>query len=122
MKTESTFEKRIIRHFRSMGWFAAHLNGSPGWPDVIATYHGRVRFFELKSLRVADWRELEMKSIFEQSQYAFVIANPMVEVMALLATDDGDFIFHLSPETAKRIPDGLRFRDIGIQPWRCNAD
>jgi len=118
-KSESTFEKRVIRHFRSIGWFAAHLNGSPGWPDVIATEYGKVRFFELKSLRVADWKEIEMRTIFEQSQPAFVIANPMIDVMALIATDDGDFIFHLSVDIAKRITEGLRFRDITIQPWRC---
>lgn len=118
-KTESIFEKRVIRHFRSIGWFAAHLNGPAGWPDVIATEYGKVRFFELKSLRVANWKELEMRTVFEQSQPAFVIANPMVDVMVLLATDDGDFIFTLTQDIAKKIPDGLRFRNITIQPWRC---
>jgi hypothetical protein len=117
MKSESTFEKRVIRHFRSIGWWAAHLNGSPGWPDVIAIAGRRVRLFELKSLKYADWPQMRLDNVFEQSQGAFVIANPMLDVMALIATDDGDFIFHLSREIAERIPQGIRFRDITLQPW-----
>ena len=119
---ESTFEKQVIRHFRSIGYFAAHLNGTEGIPDLIVLRAGRFRLFELKIVHINAWRELAMHTIFERSQPAFALANPELEIMALISTDDGIFIFCMTEKIAKKIPDGLRFRDITLQPWKMQND
>lgn len=115
--TEKTFEDRVIMLFKKAGWWAAHLNGPEGYPDIIAVNHGQCRFFELKSLHRADWGEMRVSDALELSQAAFVIKNPMVNVQLLVKTDDGCFIAPLSPEIAVRVSEGLRFRDMTMQPW-----
>jgi hypothetical protein len=111
---ESTFEKSILKQLRASGYFAAHLGGGPGWPDVIAIKDHRYECYELKVLRWNNWREHKMNEVFELSQPAFVLKYPMLKLSALIMTNNGIFVAGLSALEAELIPQGARF---GLLPW-----
>jgi len=117
---ESTFEKRVMKTLRAQGCFVAHFGGPEGWCDLISIKHHSARLFELKSIREKNWEQMELRDVFELSQPAFIIANPMLHIMALIQTIDGVFMFGLTQEIARKIPQGIRFNEIGFQPWDCH--
>jgi hypothetical protein len=117
---ESTFEKRILKQLRASGYFAAHLDGGPGWPDVIAIKDHRYECFELKVLRWHNWRDHKMNEVFELSQPAFVLKYPMLEMSALIMTDDGIYVRWLSSYDAELITKGARFGALPWEKWAPN--
>lgn len=114
---ESTFEKSVIKKLKADGYFAAHLGGPDGWPDIIAMRGSQCNLFELKSIRATDWQNIRLVNMFEPSQSAFVIKYPMLCVTGLIKTVDGIFYFNFTHGIARNIPAGIQFSDIDMKPW-----
>jgi hypothetical protein len=117
---ESTFEKQILKQLRAAGYFASHLGGGPGWPDVIAIKGHNYECYELKVLRWDNWRDHKMNKVFELSQPAFILKYPMLEMSVLVKTNDGIFAAWLSSYDAELIAQGATFDALEWEKWAPN--
>jgi len=101
---EQSFQTEVLRDFRALGWYAAHLSPPtcPGWQDVIALSYPHGLVLELKDF---DKRDLNKPfgDLFTQAQFPRYLKQLEEGIgcvwVALYDKREGDesFRYHLKP-------------------------